>query len=55
MSDDRIKDIFQNIDWNKQNEHQLRFLTVALGGPKNYTGESLRAAHEHVNDGKFPG
>jgi len=54
MADERISELFQNVDWNKLNEHQLCFLTVAFGGPKTYTGKSLREAHKEVNDGKFP-
>jgi len=55
MADDRINELFQkNIDWNKLNKHQLCFLTLVFGGPNNYTGKSLRAAHKQVNNGKFP-
>ena len=29
----------------KQRRHQTAFVTMALGGPKNYLGKSMRAAH----------
>jgi len=54
MADERINELFKAINWKKQNEHQLCFLTVAFGGPNKYTGKSLRAAHKQVNNGKFP-
>jgi hemoglobin len=34
---------------NRQRNHQKRFLTQALGGPTNYTGESIRTAHGHLD------
>ena len=30
-------------------EHQVRFLSMALGGPNGYTGRELKTAHEHLN------
>jgi hemoglobin len=32
----------------KQAEHLKTFMTVALGGPNNYTGRSLRDAHARL-------
>jgi hemoglobin len=34
---------------NRQTNHQKRFLTMALGGPSNYSGKAMRAAHKHLN------
>lgn len=48
LADDRIKHFFDNTDMDKQRIHQKRFLTVAFGGPNNYEGRGMRAAHKKL-------
>ncbi|MDX8398910.1 MAG: group 1 truncated hemoglobin [Gallionellaceae bacterium] len=58
LSDDRIKSFFEGTDMVKQAAKQKAFLTMALGGPNNYTGEDMRKGHAHLvakglNDSHF--
>ena len=56
LKDDRIKHFFDGVDMAKQAAKQKAFLTVALGGPNNYTGEDMRKGHAHLkglNDSHF--
>jgi hemoglobin len=45
----RIKHRFAKTDMDRRRNHQKRFLTTALGGPSNYSGKAMRAAHKHPN------
>ncbi|MEQ1737037.1 MAG: group 1 truncated hemoglobin [Rhodoglobus sp.] len=36
---------FAGVDLDRLKSHQRSFLTVALGGPEEYTGRSIRSAH----------
>lgn len=45
LSDYRINRFFDNSDMEKQAAKQKAFLTMAFGGPNNYTGTDMRAAH----------
>ncbi len=49
LSDDRISHFFDTIDMAKQIQSQKAFLTMAFGGPNNYTGKDMREAHKHMN------
>jgi len=56
LKDDRIKHFFTGVDMSKQAAKQKAFLTMALGGPNNYTGEDMRKGHAHLvglNDSHF--
>ena len=58
MDDYRINRFFNNTDMAKQVEHLKAFMTVAFGGPNNYTGRSLREGHARLvkmglNDSHF--
>jgi len=58
LADDRINGFFENTDMDKQSAKQKAFLTMALGGPNNYTGEDMRKGHAHLverglNDSHF--
>lgn len=59
LSDDRVKHFFTHTDMNRQRDHQKRFLTVAFGGPNQYNGQAMRAAHarlvneQGLNDSHF--
>ncbi|MDP1666701.1 MAG: group 1 truncated hemoglobin [Methylobacter sp.] len=48
LSDDRINRFFDNVDMEKQAAKQKSFLTMAFGGPHNYTGEDMRKGHAHL-------
>lgn len=48
LADHRINRFFDNTDIEKQAAKQKAFLTMAFGGPNNYTGVDMRKAHEHL-------
>jgi len=48
LSDQRINRFFEGVDMDKQAAKQKAFLTMAFGGPNNYTGEDMRAGHAHL-------
>ena len=48
LSDDRINSFFDDVDMDAQMAKQRAFLTVAFGGPNNYTGKDLRNGHAHL-------
>lgn len=58
LADKRINGFFEGVDMNQQAAKQKAFLTLALGGPNNYTGEDMRKGHAHLvarglNDSHF--
>lgn len=55
LADPRISGFFENVDMRTQARKQKAFLTVAFGGPNNYTGKNMRRAHEKMdlNDTHF--
>jgi len=58
LSDYRINRFFDNTDIEKQGAKLKSFLTMAFGGPNNYTGADMRKAHAHLvrrglNDSHF--
>ena len=48
LNDQRINRFFENVDMEKQAAKQKAFLTMAFGGPHNYTGEDMRKGHAHL-------
>ncbi|MGO9988166.1 MAG: group I truncated hemoglobin, partial [Steroidobacteraceae bacterium] len=48
LKDDRISRFFTGVDMAKQAAKQKSFLTMAFGGPNNYTGLDMRKAHAHL-------
>jgi len=48
LVDDRIKQFFDDIDMDEQIKKQKSFLTMAFGGPSNYSGKDMREAHKHL-------
>ncbi|MDH5230718.1 MAG: group 1 truncated hemoglobin [Gammaproteobacteria bacterium] len=48
LADDRINSFFEGIDMDKQAAKQKAFLTMAFGGPHNYTGKDMRDGHAHL-------
>jgi hemoglobin len=58
LKDARIKHFFDGIDMDKQAAKQKAFLTLAFGGPNNYSGADMRRGHAHLvakglNDSHF--
>jgi hemoglobin len=58
LKDDRIKRFFDGVDMTKQAAKQKAFLTMAFGGPHNYSGADMRKGHAHLvakglNDSHF--
>lgn len=58
LSDDRISEFFDDVDMERQAAKQKAFLTMALGGPNNYSGADMRRGHAHLvarglNDSHF--
>lgn len=48
LSDHRINRFFDKSDMEKQAAKQKAFLTMAFGGPNNYSGKDMRQAHERL-------
>lgn len=48
LADDRINRFFDGVDMDKQAAKQKAFLTMAFGGPHNYTGLDMRKGHAHL-------
>ncbi len=58
LKDARIKQFFEGVDMDKQAAKQKAFLTMAFGGPHNYSGADMRRGHAHLvakglNDSHF--
>jgi hemoglobin len=49
LSDDRISEFFDTVDMDAQIVKQKAFLTMAFGGPNEYTGLDMREGHKHMN------
>ena len=45
-ADARISRFFDGVDMDAQIAKQKAFLTMAFGGPNNYTGADMRTAHK---------
>lgn len=48
LSDERIAHFFDGVDMDKQMAKQQAFLTMVTGGPSQYSGRDMRAAHAHL-------
>jgi hemoglobin len=48
LQDDRISRFFDDIDMDQQIAKQKAFLTMVFGGPANYNGRDMRAAHQRL-------
>ena len=49
MLDTRISHFFKNLDMVAQANKQKKFLTMAFGGPNNYSGLDMRQGHAHLS------
>lgn len=45
LSDDRVARFFDGVDMDRQIAKQKAFLVMVTGGPNNYTGRDMTAAH----------
>ena len=45
LKDDRVSHFFETVDMDRQRAKQKAFLTMAFGGPNNYSGKDMRTAH----------
>lgn len=48
LTDGRISAFFEDVDMDRQIAKQKAFLTMAFGGPVNYSGRDLREGHAHL-------
>lgn len=48
LADSRINKWFEGTDMEKQAAKQKAFLTMAFGGPHNYSGKDMREGHAHL-------
>ncbi len=48
LSDDRVARFFEGVDMDTQHAKQKAFLTMAFGGPHNYTGKDMRTGHARL-------
>lgn len=48
LQDDRINHFFDSVDMSKQAAKQKAFMTMAFGGPNEYTGQDMRTGHAHL-------
>ncbi|MBM3739546.1 MAG: group 1 truncated hemoglobin [Acidobacteria bacterium] len=48
LSDDRVSRFFDGVDMDRQRAKQKAFLTMAFGGPHNYSGKDMRQGHSHL-------
>lgn len=52
LSDERVKHFFDDVNMEKQRQHQKDFIAFALGDDSGYTGKDMREAHQHLVDEK---
>jgi hemoglobin len=49
LADDTVNHFFKDTDMEKQRRHQTKFISYALGGPNQYSGQSMAQAHAGMN------
>lgn len=52
LEDERLVPFFEDVDMDTLRRSQSAFITMALGGPHNYTGVGLRNAHRSLVEEK---
>ncbi|MDS0476084.1 group 1 truncated hemoglobin [Natrinema sp. 1APR25-10V2] len=45
MADEQVAGYFDDVDMEKQRAHQTQFISSVAGGPVEYSGEEMAAAH----------
>lgn len=51
LADEQVAHFFEDVDMQQQRAHQTQFISSVTGGPVEYTGEEMEAAHEHLEIG----
>jgi len=49
LKDETVNHFFTETDMEKQIRHQAKFISFALGGPNQYSGQSMAKAHEGMD------
>ena len=49
LQDEKINHFFRHIDIEKQSGKLKAFMAYAFGAPMNYSGKSMRDAHQHMH------
>lgn len=49
LTDDLLAPFFDGIDLARLRRHQIAFVAMALGGPKDYQGRAMGQAHEGMD------
>src|SRR4051812_22175063 len=49
LKDETVNHFFEHTDMDKQRRHQAKFISFALGGPNQYSGNSMAKAHQGMN------
>jgi hemoglobin len=48
LADPELLGYFAGVDMDAQTESQIRFISMALGGPNEYEGRPMKEAHEDL-------
>ena len=48
IADDRVNSFFEGVNMDRQATKQKAFLTMAFGGPNNYTDRDMKEGHAHL-------
>ncbi|AUV81470.1 group 1 truncated hemoglobin [Salinigranum rubrum] len=49
LADERLHDYFEGMEMDDLRAHQTAFLSAVAGGPEDYSGREMRAAHATLN------
>ncbi len=49
LDDDDLADFFDGVPMDRLMDHQVKFLCKVLGGPDNFNGRALKAAHANLD------
>ena len=52
LADESLAHFFEDTDTDALRDHQRAFLTMVAGGPDEYDGPDMRAAHGHLDIGE---
>lgn len=52
LKDPVVSPFFSKTDMKKQVQSQKNFITMVCGGPNNYHGKDMKAAHDKMHIGK---
>lgn len=52
LADEQVAHYFDDVDMQAQRAHQTQFISSVAGGPVEYSGRDMEAAHEHLEIGR---